>query len=66
MHKQENPVQIRTRALWSEAKRIDWVLLLAVAALCLFGLMMVHSTTVGTRYTTDEDPLFFFRNQARA
>lgn len=43
---------------------MDYVLLLAVAALLLIGLMMVFSTTFDWSYEATESPLTFFIRQA--
>jgi rod shape determining protein RodA len=45
------------------AMRLDWVLLGAVAAIAVLGLVMIYSTT---RNLVEEDPLYFVKRQALA
>ncbi|MGK5532727.1 FtsW/RodA/SpoVE family cell cycle protein [Streptomyces sp. URMC 129] len=54
----------RLSARDSAARRIDWVLLLAAAALSLLGLLLIYSATRNRTEITNGDPQFFLIRQA--
>ncbi|WP_059013378.1 FtsW/RodA/SpoVE family cell cycle protein [Streptomyces specialis] len=53
----------RLSARDSVARRVDWVLLLAAAALSLLGLLLIYSATRNRTEITDGDPRYFLIRQ---